>query len=229
MELKSESFGETWKQVRGEGPWPVGIQVWQGKMFAEGKLLVPEEVTTRVIWGQHSVLGHCGQKRLVLELGRRFTFSPLVDIRKEVAEVKRLCRVCQQCDPENFSLQVKEHPHPIIDQFWASICMDLFKFPTVIWQGEEVDCLLLCVDRLTGWMVGRPVFYTGLSGEKVANLLVDNMWGELGVPAVITTDQDSRFISKFFLTMCGRLGIRLVFSQLTALKPTGEPRWQGGW
>lgn len=55
-------------------------------------------------------------------------------------------------------------------------------------------------DRLTGWIVAKPSLKLGLTGKKAAYLLVDESWGELEVSAFFTADQDSCFVSAFFLT-----------------------------
>ena len=71
-------------------------------------------------------------------------------------------------------------------------------------------------------MIARPTRLSGLTGEKAAKILVENCWGEIGVPAVITSDQDTRFVSAFFLTICSLLGIRCAFSH--AHRPQGNGR-----
>ena len=125
-----------------------------------------------------------------------------VDLWKEVSNVRSRCRVCQACEAEDVSLQVPERPQPFIDQFWGSFCLDIFDMPEETVEGEKFDCFLLCVDRLTGCMVVRPTRKEGLTGEKAARLLWEGSCGELGVPTILTTDQDPRFVSSFFQTFC---------------------------
>ena len=102
---------------------------------------------------------------------------------------------------------------PLPDRFMASVCLDIFSMPPTDWLGQHFDCYLLCVDRLTGWMVARPTTKQGLSGERAAHLLIDGSWGELGVPSIITCDQGTQFTNQWFATMCARLGVRVAFSQ----------------
>ena len=59
--------------------------------------------------------------------------------------------------------------------------------------GQKFDAFLMCVDRHSGWMVARPTQYEGLTGVKAAHLLLDQCWGELGVPSIITSDQGPNF------------------------------------
>lgn len=209
------------------GSWPSDIQLWQGKLFREGRMLVPEGLVQRVIWAQHARTGHFGRRRLVRELNRRFCFPTSVDLWKEVAAVRAKCRICQACEAEKVSLQVSERPHPIIDQFMASVCLDIFDMPEEEFEGEVYDCFLLCVDRFTGWMIARPTRKAGLTGEKAAMLLWRDSWGEIGVPAIITTDQDPRFVSSFFSTICALTGCRLVFSQAHRPQANGRAESAG--
>ena len=97
------------------------------------------------------------------------------------------------------------------ERFIASVCLDIFSMPSTEWLGQNFDAYLLCVDRLSGWMIARPTTKQGLSGERAAHLLFDASWGEIGLPSVITSDQGTQFTSQWFTTMCYRLGVRLVF------------------
>ena len=51
-----------------------------------------------------------------------------------MADVRAKCRICQSCEAGNQSLQGPEKPHPIIDQFLASVCLDIFDMPE-----EEIE------------------------------------------------------------------------------------------
>ncbi len=84
--------------------------------------------------------------------------------------------------------------------------------PAVEYHEVQFDCFLLMVDRLTGWIIARPSLKLGLTSEKAARLLLDNSWGEVGVPYTVS-DQGSQFISQFWTTLCARLGVRCAMSQ----------------
>ena len=86
---------------------------------------------------------------------------------------------------------------------------------------------LMCVERFTEWMWARTKQRRGLTGEKAAQLLVQESWGEVGVPAIITTDQDTRFVSAFFLRVCEMLGIRVAFSQAHRPQANGRAESAG--
>ena len=63
----------------------------------------------------------------------------------------------------------------------ASVSLDVFSVP-------EVDCILLCVDRLSGWVLAKPSTKLGLTAKKAAHLMMDGGWEAFGVPTTITSD-----------------------------------------
>ena len=101
--------------------------------------------------------------------------------------------------------------------------MDVFSMPEVKVGGNLFDGMVICVDRHSGWIVALPVNKVGLTGEKLARQLLDK-WLDMGggIPAVITSDQGSQFVSTWFRTMCASLGIRQAFSQ--AYRPQANGR-----
>ncbi len=85
--------------------------------------------------------------------------------------------------------------------------------PRVEWQGETFDSLLLCVDRLSGWVIARPTRKAGLTAQKAAHLIMVNWWETFGLPAIITSYQGPQFVGQWWRTMCARLLIRQGYSQ----------------
>ena len=110
----------------------------------------------------------------------------------------------------------------VVEGFWNSVCLDVFSLPTESWKGENFDCILLCVDRATNWVLARPTQMEGLTGEKAAHLLLDGGWGEVAIPSHVTSDQGTQFVSSYFRTICARLGTRQAFSQ--AYRPQANGR-----
>jgi hypothetical protein len=207
-------WGADWELANAPGPdWPKGIKIFGDKMYREEKLCVPEEFVSKVIQEHHEATGHVVGKRLVGELTRRYVFPPVVDFRTLAERVHRVCLVCQACEPPSFALRNEIHLTPVPDKIFASVCLDVFSMPNTVWLGQPYDCYLLCVDRLTGWMVARPTTKQGLTGERAAHLLLDASWGDVGVPSVVTCDQGPQFVSQWFVTLCARQGIRLAYSQ----------------
>jgi len=57
------------------------------------------------------------------------------------------------------------------------------------------------------------VFEKGLTGAKLAKLMVRDHWRPFGIPSIISSDQGSHFVSNWWSQMCASLGIRQAFSQ----------------
>jgi len=90
---------------------------------------------------------HPGIDRLVLAAKARYQFPPHMKITERVLLIRRGCLVCQSRDSPNLSQEKPIRMNPVIEGFWASVCLDFFPLPPVEWRGENFDCILLCVDR----------------------------------------------------------------------------------
>ena len=100
--------------------------------------------------------------------------------------------------------------------------------PPVNWQGQYYDCMLICVDRLSNWIIARPSQKDGLTAEKTAHLILDNGWNEVGIPSLITSDQGVQFTGQYWKTICHRLGIRHAYSQAHRPNANGKAEKAGG-
>ena len=87
-----------------------------------------------------------------------------------------------------------------------SVALDVFQLHKVVFNGKEYDCMVVCVDRHSGWMFAVPCLYKGLTGAKVAQAMVEQ-WRPFGMPSIITSDQGAPFVSAWWKTMCGQLGL----------------------
>ena len=94
----------------------------------------------------------------------------------------------------------------------ANVAIDVFQMPSAKVEGRTFDCMVVCVDRHSGWLVVVPEMYQGLTGTKVAKAM-SREWQFFGVPARITSDQGPHFANSWWRTMCGILGITHVYTQ----------------
>ena len=78
---------------------------------------------------------------------------------------------------------------PVPNRIFSSVCIDILSMPVAPWSGQEYDSMVICVDRLSGWIVAKPTKKVGLTAEKAAHLMMDDGWSIYGVPPVITSDQ----------------------------------------
>ena len=145
-------------------------------MLWQGKICVPRGLVTSVVEEWHQFLCHTGKDKLVKELSRRFTWPSHVDLKLVVKGVRQTCTVCQACDYPNFSLRTPISMTPVPAHVMSSVALDFLALPKVEWLGESYDTLLVCVDRLTGWILARPTRKLNLTAERAAHLILDQGW-----------------------------------------------------
>ena len=182
-------WGERWRAAHTEGEeWPESVRLTPGRMIWDGKVCVPGSKVEEVLREYHNFMGHVGIQKVVKEVSRRFAFPPTVKVYEAVREVSRMCVTCQACDPPNWSKSLPISHTPVPGHVMTSVAMDVFDLPCVKWEGQTYDALLLCVDRLSGWIIGRPCRKLGLAAERAAHLIMDQGWDTFGIPSVITSD-----------------------------------------
>ena len=190
----SPTWGSYWKATQDpQADWPRGVRINGGKMIWAGRVCVPEALCRRVVAAHHREWGHVGVNRLVRELRLRFEFPPGYAARQLAEQIKKGCGVCQRTEPPNWQVAQKIDVTPIPPKIFFSVSIDIFSLPVSSWQGQEFDCLVLCVDRLSGWMVAKPSLKLGLTAEKAAHLMLDDGWNIFGVPSIVTSDQGPHF------------------------------------
>jgi hypothetical protein len=213
----SPTWCETWEQAtditRG---WPRGYQIHRKKLYREGKLCVPEENVLELVRAYHFLNGHPGIERLVKGLYARYNFPepvPDCNVRESAIAVKRGCVICQVSEPPNWATKGKYESTPIPEAPFQSVSVDIFSMPEVSWRENTFDCVVICVDRHSGWMIAQPTTALGLTSEKCAHLLLEGGWDQFGIPSTVTSDQGPQFASAWFQTMSARLGLHETFSQ----------------
>ena len=219
----SAQWGDMWQATRVPGgDWPTEVRLQGEKMLWQGRICVPESKVEELLREFHSFMGHPGVHRLVKEVDRRYVLPETVKLFDAARGARRGCATCQACEAPNWSTSLPITHTPIPGYVMSSVSLDVFALPAVRWGGQSYDSMLLCVDRLSGWIIARPCQKLGLTAEKAAHLVMDNGWETFGIPSVITSDQGSQFIGQWWKTMCARLGIRQAYSQ--AYRPQANGR-----
>ena len=86
-------------------------------------------------------------------------------------------------------------------------------------EGETYDCVILAVNRHSGYIVAVPgkkskkkdkkdKHGVGLQAKTVANAMIRHWPTIFDVPAVICSDRGSQFVGTWIKTMCKHMGIR---------------------
>ena len=86
--------------------------------------------------------------------------------------------------------------------------MDVFSMPEVHIRKEVFDCVVLCVDRHSGYVVAVPARKKRLLGKGVAVMMICHWLTVFGVARTICSDRGSQFTGGCFKAMCSLMGIR---------------------
>jgi hypothetical protein len=147
------------------------------------------------------------------EIQYRFIFPPSIDTLSLIQAIRQACLVCQAATPPHYAKEGNIGHLPVPERAMHSVCLDLFSLPSTNWNSQEYDAILLCVDRLSGWIVAAPTTKLGLSAEKAAHPILEKGWEPFGIPSTVHSDMGPQFVGAWWKTMCGRLGIHQTFSQ----------------
>ena len=210
----SEHWSKYWNAVSApsDDEWPEGLTEDGDKLFLKDKLLVPENRVEELIDHWHNAqLMHPGRDKMQQDLEWRFKF-PL----GYYAILDRYCSDCAVCRATK-SLNHSTAGNPVYTAIpqapMRSVAMDVFAMPEVTVEGETYDCVILAVDRHSGYIVAVPgkksnkkdkkdKHGVGLQAKTVANAMIRHRLTIFDVPAVIRSDRGSQFVGTWFKTMC---------------------------
>ena len=86
--------------------------------------------------------------------------------------------------------------------------MDVFSMPEVHIGKETFDCVVLCVDRQSGYVVAVPARTRGLLAREVAVMMIGHWLTVSGIAHTICSDRGPPFTGGWFKAMCSLMGIR---------------------
>ena len=160
---------------------------------------------------------HPGRDKMQQDLEWRFKFPPgyYAILDKYCSD----CAVCRATKSPNHSTAGNPVHTAIPEAPMGSVAMDVFAMPEVTVEGETYDCVILAVDRHSGYIVAVPgkkskkkdkkdKHGVGLQAKTVANAMIRHWLTFFDVPAVICSDRGSQFVGTWFKTMCKHTGIR---------------------
>ena len=171
---KSEAFAAEYRAVTDPDDgqkWPKGLTEEDGKLYRNGKLLVPESRVLELCEAWHHHMLHPGVKKQALDMQRRFEIDHIV-LYTAIKKVRKGCSVCQACNPDNRNVKGEAQWTPVPDQPMESVAMDVFSMPEVHIGKETFDCVVLCVDRHSGYVVAVPARKKGLLAREVAVMMI---------------------------------------------------------
>ena len=132
--------------------------------------------------------------------------------------VELQCQTCPSCAIHTHDTKRKQGymtPMPIPMEPMNSIALDVFHYPSTSHDGEEYDRMLLCVCRLSGYLIAIPIPKPrhenkdeGLTGKRAAHLVMERWVDRFGAPREICSDRGPQFVSQYFQTLCSKIGAR---------------------
>ena len=215
----SEHWSRYWNAVSApsDDKWPEGLTEDGDKFFLKDRLLVPENRMEDLINHWHNAqLMHPGRDKMQQDLEWRFKFPP-----GDYAILDKYCSNCAVCRATknpNHSTAGNPVYTAIPEGPMRYVAMDVFAMPEVTVEGETYDCVILAVDRHSGYIVAVPgkkskkrdkkdKHGVGLQAKTVANAMIRHWLTIFDVPAVICSDQGSQFVKTWFKTMGKHMGI----------------------
>ena len=221
-------FQEMWRQVHDPScQWPWAVQLDHGKLYREGRLCVPSALVARVIRAHHAAAGHISGRRLWPQLCIRYNFPPRSKASTVGRSISTQCAICQAVNPPNFPVRTKIQCTPVPARLGESIALDIFNLPAVVRHGQRFDCMVVAVDRLSGWVVAIPARRQGLQAQTVAEEMWEKWWQPMGVPATVSSDQGPQFIGAWWRALCAAMGVREVYSQAHHHSANGRAEMAG--
>jgi hypothetical protein len=138
-----------------------------------------------------TLVGHPGYMKTYRQVCERFSWKGL---KGDVLWYVRECLTCQQNKSElTHPADLLQHL-PIPEQKWESIFMDFItRLPKV--QGK--DCIYVVVDRLTKYAHFFAILFE-YKAPQVEELFFREVFRLHGLPRVIVSDKDIKFLSAFW-------------------------------
>ena len=89
-----------------------------------------------------------------------------------------------------------------------SVAMNVFPMPEVRIGKETFDCVVLCVDRHSGYVVAVPARKKGLLAKEVVVMMIRHWLTVFGIPRTLCSDGGPKYTGGWFKAMCSLMGIR---------------------
>ena len=183
---------------------------WRGR-----RIVIPddEEVKKIIMQELHDcpTAAHRGIAKTTERVARYFWWG---NLEQDVREYVRSCPDCQRNKPSNQRPAGLLQPIPPPTQRWQQVTMDLITHLPE--SAGAHDAIFVVVDRLSKFARFIPCSTTS-SAADIANLFLQHVVSNHGMPTTIISDRDQRWAGFFWGALTKLLGTRLALS--TAYHP----------
>ncbi|KAG7563749.1 Retrotransposon gag domain [Arabidopsis suecica] len=198
-------LGECYKD-HGKGLYKA-FYLQDGFLFKDKRLCIPQGSMRDLILSEAhggGLMGHFGVDK-TLAVVMEHLFWP--HLKKDV---ERFCARCIVCHKAKSRL----HPHglylplPIPNAPWVDVSMD---FVLGLPKIRHKDSIFVVVDRFSKMAHFIPCDKTN-DATQTADLFFKEVVRLHGIPRIIVSDRDTKFLSHFWRTLWRKLGTKLLFS-----------------
>jgi len=180
-----------------------------GFFFYHGRLVIPrnaDSLRQSLLHEYHDELGHPGWKRLLARLMTKYWWKGIMhDCKDYVAK----CIVCNRAKPSRTGA-APTNPLPVPQYPWEVVGVDYVTGLPVSGK-EKYTAVMIVVCHLTKMAHFIPCT-DEVTAELSADLFVHHVYRLHGVPRVLVSDRDPRFISDFWQSLWRRLNTKLNMS-----------------
>lgn len=172
---------------------PEGLVRYQGRLYIPRGEGLRRELLR--LYHDDPLAGHFGRNRTEALLKRRFYW---VNMQDDVASYVKGCTVCQGVTARRHKPygQLQSLPQP--DRPFQELSMDFITgLPPTRHNKEEVDAILVIVDRFTKYSLFFPVRST-INAAELAELFHAEIELKYGPPEGVVSDRGSLFTSKLW-------------------------------
>ncbi|KAE8961002.1 hypothetical protein PF010_g18626 [Phytophthora fragariae] len=186
-----------------------GLLYYQEDGGDEPRIVVPndEDLRHRVLYEAHDtpLSGRLGREKTYTSVARNFWWPHMY---KWVRKYVHTCETCQRVKPAH-SASAPLMSLPVPADCWRSVSMDfIFELPADAWGHTSI---LVFVCRLSK-MVRLAAVRKSVTAPQAAQLFVDNVFRNHGLPEAFVSDRDPRFVSQVWQHLFRLLGTRLDMS-----------------
>ncbi|CAM6092763.1 unnamed protein product [Calypogeia fissa] len=181
-----------------------GVAVKNAKVW----ILVNYSLRTSIFSEAHdtAIVGHLGVRKIIDQLQRAYWWPHM---NRDVEAYVRSCLECQQNKSSNQKPAGLLQPLPIPKRRWQHVTSDLVTGLPTTSQGHNV--ILVFVDKLSKMIHIRPTTEK-VTAPEVAQLFVEAVFAQHGMPTTLISDRGTQFTSLFWKSLFGWFKTKLVFS-----------------
>ena len=164
----------------------------------KGKIVIPQQLTTKIMEWYHMYLGHPGINRTEETIAQHLWWPKMRD---DITYQVQTCDTCQK-NKRKYKKYGLLPPKKAEYIPWDRLCVDLIGPYTIRQKGKKNPLICRCVtmiDPATGWF--EICQYNDKRAITVANIVEQEWLSRYPWPTMITFDQGSEFISHEFQDM----------------------------